>query len=360
MNWLSIITKIILRSFNNIRTLLIKFITNNNNILSIFFILGLIFLFIKSFNFYNYNIVDMIFCFFISFIVSYFILSKFKFSNNFLISFIQKIVIFFLAYFVLFCIFHYLGLIETIYCMGPEDEKFMFEIKSEISNKILSKFLTYRLFEGSNLIYKSIESFGAASADGTAAAAMAKASFGMANLHRVALVGSTGFITIISAGVIFGIKGANAVVNQVGLKNLRDLYLKSKHSNPNINRIPSPDGIYINSRLEDQTPLGNLIDVIFSYNMLEFIIMILLIYIIFNKKILIVISKYIPIKYNNLNMIVNRSINANTKIMNIVIIILVVLLLLFKLINLFFSYELLNNLDSYVNIYNEIKQILYN
>ena len=32
-------------------------------------------------------------------------------------------------------------------------------------------------------------------------------------------------------------------------------------------------------------------------------------------------------------MIVNRSINANTKIMNIVIIILVVLLLLFKLIN---------------------------
>ena len=115
MNWLSIITKIILRSFNNIRTLLIKFITNNNNILSIFFILGLIFLFIKSFNFYNYNIVDMIFCFFISFIVSYFILSKFKFSNNFLISFIQKIIIIFIFYFIFICIYDYLGLIKIIY-----------------------------------------------------------------------------------------------------------------------------------------------------------------------------------------------------------------------------------------------------
>ena len=115
MNWLSIITKIILRRFNNIRTLLIKFITNNNNILSIFFILGLIFLFIKSFNFYNYNIVDMIFCFFISFIVSYFILSKFKFSNNFLISFIQKIIIIFIFYFIFICIYDYLGLIKIIY-----------------------------------------------------------------------------------------------------------------------------------------------------------------------------------------------------------------------------------------------------
>ena len=41
--------------------------------------------------------------------------------------------------------------------------------------------------------------------------------------------------------------------------------------------------------------------------------------------------------------------------MNVVIIILVVLLLIFKIVNFFFSYELSNNLDSYVNIYNDIK-----
>ena len=123
MNWLSIITKKrILRSFNNSRTLLITIINNRTllinfiiKFLPIFFIFGLIFLFIKSFNFYNYNIVDMIFCFFISFIVSYFILSKFKFSNNFLISFIQKIIIIFIFYFIFICIYDYLGLIKIIY-----------------------------------------------------------------------------------------------------------------------------------------------------------------------------------------------------------------------------------------------------
>ena len=75
----------------------------------------------------------MIFCFSISFIVSYFILSKFKFSNNFVIRFIQKTVIFSIVYFVLISICSYFGLIETIYCMGPEDGKYTFEVKGEVS-----------------------------------------------------------------------------------------------------------------------------------------------------------------------------------------------------------------------------------
>ena len=130
------------------------------------------------------------------------------------------------------------------------------------------------------------------------------------------------------------------------------------HSNTDVTRIPSPTTYFINSALESGeniTPLRTLVEVIFSYNMLELIIIILLIYIIFNRNILIVISKYIPTKYNNLKRIVDSSISANTKIMNVVIIILVVLLLIFKIVNLFFSYELSNNLDSYVNIYNDIK-----
>ncbi len=138
------------------------------------------------------------------------------------------------------------------------------------------------------------------------------------------------------------------------MKGLRESYLESRYSNPDINRVPSPEMNMLNSPLEIQTPLGDLVDVIFSYNMLELIIIILLIYIILNRNILKVISKYIPIRFNNLKIIVDRGISANTKFMNVIIIILVVLLLIFKLVNLFISYELTNNLDNYVNIYNDL------
>ena len=214
---------------------------NNNNIklilLSIIFILGLNFLAVKYLNLDKNTIIDMIFCFFVSFIVSYFILNKFKFSNNFVIRFIQKTVILFIFIFVFISISNYFGLIKTIYFMGP-------------------------------------------------------------------------------------------------------------------------DLTMINSLLEIPTPLGTLVDVIFSYNMLELIIIILLIYIIYNKNILIFFSKYIPTKYNNLKRIVDSSINANTKNMNMYKIIFFVLLLIFKIVNLFFSYELSNNLDSYVNIHNDINNSL--
>ena len=137
--------------------------------LSIIFILGLNFLAVKYLNLDKNTIIDMIFCFSVSFIVSYFILNKFKFSNNFVIRFIQKTVILFIFIFVFISISNYFGLIKTIYFMGP-------------------------------------------------------------------------------------------------------------------------DLTMINSLLEIPTPLGTLVDVIFSYNMLELIIIILLIYIIYNKNILIFFS----------------------------------------------------------------------
>ena len=92
---------------------------NNNNIklilLSIIFILGLNFLAVKYLNLDKNTIIDMIFCFSVSFIVSYFILNKFKFSNNFVIRFIQKTVILFIFIFVFISISNYFGLIKTIY-----------------------------------------------------------------------------------------------------------------------------------------------------------------------------------------------------------------------------------------------------
>ena len=152
------------------------------NILSIIFIFGLTFLFVKDLNLDKNTIVDMIFCFSISFIVSYFILSKFKFSNNFVIRFIQKTVIYSISYFVIISICGYFGLIGTIYCMGPDD-KYTFEVKGEVPKKPTDMLLTI----SGNLLSKSFESLGAAGAGGSAAAAMAKASVGVPSLQRVVL-----------------------------------------------------------------------------------------------------------------------------------------------------------------------------
>ena len=74
------------------------------NLLSIIFVFGLTFLFVKYFNLDNKTIIDMSICFSISFIISYFILEKFKFSNNFIIRIIQKIVINSIFYFIIICI----------------------------------------------------------------------------------------------------------------------------------------------------------------------------------------------------------------------------------------------------------------
>ena len=57
-------------------------------------------------------------------------------------------------------------------------------------------------------------------------------------------------------------------------------------SDPDIDRIPSPDPNIINSPLEDGdniTPLNELVDVIFSYNMLELYLILFIIYILFYR-----------------------------------------------------------------------------
>ena len=89
------------------------------NLISTVFIFGLTFLFVKDFYFDKKTILGIIFCFSISFIVSYFILSKFTFSKNFVIGFIQKTVIFYITFLIIISFCYYIGLIETIYCLGP-------------------------------------------------------------------------------------------------------------------------------------------------------------------------------------------------------------------------------------------------
>ena len=62
--------------------------------------------------------------------------------------------------------------------------------------------------------------------------------------------------------------------------------------------------------------------------------------------------KNIPNKLNFIKNFVDNTLNVNTKFINIFLIFLVLLLLSMKLLNLYFSYELNNNLDNFVTVYN--------
>nr|WVH38279.1 hypothetical protein [Trametes maxima] len=315
------------------------------NMFAILFVFGLIYLSLKYLELDLKRIITMIIIFSTSFIVFYFLFNFIKYSKNTIIRFIQNTVINFICLYIIAVISIFLVVIGNIYCGHTETYKLTIDLYENIYTVFLT--LAYYILKIGGPYLCS------ASAGGAAASAMISGT-----------VGYPVMLAVIGVGVASGVVSLVIYINIVLLSNkevLNTLELAvriSEHSNPDVNIIPSPDTNFINSPLEIETPLGNLVDVIFSYNMLELIIIILLLYIIFNRNILIVISKYIPIKYNNLKIIVNRGINANTKIMNFVIIILVLLLLIFKIVNLFFSYELSNNLDNYVNIYNDIKNSL--
>ena len=121
--------------------------------------------------------------------------------------------------------------------------------------------------------------------------------------------------------------------------------------------LQNPDIIKDNSEYGDNiTPLNELVDVIFSYNMLELYLILLIIYILFYRNILNIIIKYIPTKFNYIIKIVESGINMNKKVMNVLLIILFFLLIIFKLVNIIFSYDLHINLNEYIIVYNEIKK----
>lgn len=310
------------------------------------------------------NIVGMIISFSISFVISYFVFSKFTFSKNLFIRFIQQAILFFVLYFLIINLCYYFDLLDPIHCDGPDnfisnnnEKKDNYNVNLSIKGELPQKPVDTILTIASNVLNKGFETLGAAGAGGTAAAAMAKASASLPPIQRLALVGGTGFVT--SAGVIFGVRGGRSLCERVITYNTFLEGIKtSTHANTDVTRVPSPNpDFYINSPLElgeYSTPLSELVEVIFAYNALELILICAIIYILIYKYILNKLKKYIPTKYSNLTKIVENSINYNTKFMDIMLKVTIVLLFLFKIVNLFFSYNLHTNLDEFIIVHNVI------
>jgi LAGLIDADG endonuclease len=334
------------------------------SIIYIIFCIGFIYYYISKLQ--MYNIVAMVISFCLSFVTSYFIFNKFTFSKIFIIRIIQQSIVYFVLYLFITCFCIYFYLFDPILCQGDEDAlsnkngtKENYKIDVTIRGELPKKPVDTLFNKASSLLNKSFESLGAAGAAGTVGAAMVKSTVGLPISQRLVLIGGSGFIT--SAGVIFGIQAGKNLSDQVNFREFVVEQMKSSpHANTDITRVPSPgSGFNINSPLElgDQTaPLNNLLEIIFSYNVLELILILFLIYLYLNKYILNVINKNIPTKYHYLKKIFEASINYNTKFMNISLITTIVLLFLFKLINLYFSYVLSKNIDEFVLVYNAINQ----
>jgi len=110
---------------------------------------------------------------------------------------------------------------------------------------------------------------------------------------------------------------------------------KSKYSDPDINKIPSPSPNstdFIFSVIEGDIPLVNLLNILIVWNTLELLIVILLFFMIthkYLKKFIIkmiyyLINKFIPSKLDTLDKYLKNMINYNDKFITILSIIIII------------------------------------
>jgi hypothetical protein len=236
---------------------------NNFNILNIFIILMFIpIVYIFVYNLNNlYNLLGFSISLIISFIVSNFILNKCKYSDNPFIRFVQKFVIYNL---VLICITYLFGFIGwnvlpfadcsgndatennndksiiNVKTNGKDNENYVFTAKKDLVDNLLNTVII-----ASNIAIKHIaHNTGAGAAGATVGSALVKATTGVAPIPRLALVSSGTLLA--SASTKLGIDGATYFSENINIMNAIKKY---PHSNPNIDRVPSPDS-FINAVLE--------------------------------------------------------------------------------------------------------------
>jgi hypothetical protein len=210
-------------------------------------------------------------------------------------------------------------------------------------------------------VSKSIETIvpnsGAGAAAGAIGAGVFKATSSLPPLQRVTAVGVTTLVGAASAKV--GIDIGTSLVKH-GARTVKN----SPYADPNMDRIPSPDGeFFINSLLESgESPDSSLLFILirseFLLNLFILILIISFLILIFNKYILSynieTLSNFFAKRSKKIHdwlidkNIKNKSNFYNRKIFFILFIINTVILLYMLTLNLFVSALLLTNLDEYI------------
>nr|QWO71369.1 DNA polymerase [Termitomyces sp. T123] len=372
------------------------------NIISYTFLGIIIFFFIG-----DIKILDMIQIFIFSifsFAISMFILDNFKFSNIKFINFLQRFVIMncFLILIGLILYLFDISILPTILCEGESDslaensesennnedknnkdvlrvstttenkdeEYYNFKIKKDLVDKIVNNSKDL----GKTAITEIAPNLGVGSATGAAAAAAIKYTSGMSAGPRVALVGGIALAT--ASGMTVGIElGKAAVRNHITADEIDAPESSEGRTSPS-----NIDGGFIHSVLdENEIPLIIMVNGLCYFNYIEFTLILSLFSLLIRKYLIIPwlraafgpggkLKRFIfylkkkkiknkeveSINDENVSLSLNKALNIGDKSLDYLMVFIFICLILIKFINIYYSLELAENIDSYIKVYNHM------
>ena len=166
-----------------------------------------------------------------------------------------------------------------------------------------------------------------------------------------------------SAGLASGlvVKTAMEIGDEIN-KSIKNRKNNDNDSDSDSN-VPSPDERFsANSPFEENSPLEVILEKLFTMEILDLVFLILLVFVQvdrrFSKYILEFLLKYIPEKYISwFTLFKNKSIKYNNIFTMITSIYFIIILFIIKFFVIYVFIELNNNIDDYVEVYNQIKSI---
>jgi len=270
-------------------------------------------------------------------------------------------------------VLYYFDLYSTIFCDENDDSNGDNDVKSKTEDrsndhyefKLPKKVVDNTVDVLAKIVSNVTPNIGAAAAAGTIGSTTLKLTNGLPPIQRAAAMAGSAFVGAVAT--TSGIKTGNALFENSRIK---DAIEKSEYGNAfkNDERPPSPDNNIIQSIFENENniPLFDLLEGIFTFNFLELILMLLLILLSFNRYFYRFNFKFFydfidkrfaeNSKFYVLKKLLKTGDNYNSRFTNILIVIMITLLLTIKLVNLFFIGELVNNIDDYILVYNHIKK----
>lgn len=380
------------------------------NIISVVFIVFVVYKFYTSLTLVR--LYAFIATLIISFLISSFISNKYSYSKNKLVRVLQKFVIYFfiLIFGVVVCDYLDIKLLPEAKCDSDDESdtnnntntgsnnsndntnadnsntKSDSNIKfgntilkatiqedgtQKVYNVIANKEIADNLISGASKVVtegvKEVAPFlGAAAAGAKLGSTAFQSTAGLPVVQRLAISGAA--IATGSSSAMLGLEGGKTLI-----KNLKDSEAikisKSNTQDSDNDSIPSPTETFINCPLEEgdnNIPLIYLLNILFSLNVIEFLFLILLVLILYNKYInkinITIISNFIN-KYmskkviNWYNKYSQTSLKFSEKFSKYLFIYVSFMLIFTKLISLIFIFDLNYHIEDYVLVYNHYKGI---
>jgi hypothetical protein len=214
-----------------------------------------------------------------------------------------------------------------------------------------------------------VPNLGVVAATGKVASEVVKQTAGMATLPRLALIGSAAFVT--ETGTSLGLNLAKSSMDNKKINTeIENEAAKLDETDNSGSNSPSDfGGGFINAVLEDnEIPLIAMVNGLSYLNYIEFSLILSLFSLLFRKYFSLKLIKFflkLKKKYNftkkvyninedNLNL--NKVFNTFDKYTDFLIVFIFICLFWIMFINIYFSVNLAENIDSYVNVYNYIKK----